>query len=213
MKRTRNRIFFLIPLVIALLAAMPAYAHHFMDGDTPTSAVEGFLSGAAHPLIGIDHFAFVLVVGLIACGLSGAQRFLVPLAFVAAALGGAAVHLAAANLPLSEIIIAVSIVMGGVLVATRSLIPVLLLTAGMAVFGIFHGYAYGESIIGAETGPLTSYLFGFSVVQYAIITGVVLGMEYLVKRSTRFGDIVAVSAGALATLIGGLFLAMNLSLS
>ncbi len=37
-----------------------------------------------------------------------------------------------------------------------------------AVSGLFHGYAYGEAIIGATTVPLLAYLFGFTLIQWII---------------------------------------------
>src|SRR5262249_61127194 len=43
----------------------PASAHHLMGGKLPGNAWEGFLSGLGHPIIGPDHFAFVVGVGLI----------------------------------------------------------------------------------------------------------------------------------------------------
>jgi len=33
---------------------------------------------------------------------------------------------------------------------------------------MFHGYAYGEAIIGATTVPLVAYLLGFSLIQWII---------------------------------------------
>lgn len=211
MNSIRNITLTSVPSLSLLFAALPAQAHHFMDGNTPNTAFEGFLSGIAHPLIGLDHFAFVLIVGLLVFSLKGPLRFLAPLAFVAAASGGTGLHLASADLPLSEIVIALSVILGGIAVATRTSLSSLILVAGMAGFGLFHGYAYGETIIGAETGPLVLYMLGFSVIQYGVILGIVLGMDQLAKRSSRLENITARSAGALATLVGGVFLVMNFS--
>jgi urease accessory protein len=41
-------------------------------------------------------------------------------------------------------------------------------TAFFAIAGLAHGYAYGESIAGAEPTPLIAYLAGFVIVQIAI---------------------------------------------
>ena len=38
--------------------------------------------------------------------------------------------------------------------------------------GFAHGYAFGESIFGAEASPLAAYLVGLVIVQAAIATGV-----------------------------------------
>ncbi|MEO1005767.1 MAG: HupE/UreJ family protein, partial [Cyanobacteria bacterium J06638_38] len=44
----------------------------------------------------------------------------------------------------------------------------ILLAIISAIAGIFHGYAYGESIVGAETTALGAYLLGFCGIQLAI---------------------------------------------
>lgn len=52
-----------------MLLAGPAWAHHAMGGEVPGTFAEGLLSGLAHPVIGLDHLAFILAVGLIAASL------------------------------------------------------------------------------------------------------------------------------------------------
>jgi urease accessory protein len=37
-----------------------------------------------------------------------------------------------------------------------------------AIAGLFHGYAYGEAIIGAQMFPLFAYLLGFTLIQYGV---------------------------------------------
>jgi len=51
---------------IALSIASPALAHHVMGGATPVTFGQGFLSGLAHPVIGLDHLAVVVAVGCLA---------------------------------------------------------------------------------------------------------------------------------------------------
>ncbi len=53
-----------------------------MAGQTPDNFWNGFLSGLAHPIIGLDHLAFVVASGLIAVGME--QGLLIPLAFAIA---------------------------------------------------------------------------------------------------------------------------------
>jgi hypothetical protein len=64
----------------------PAFAHHALGGKLPATAWEGFLSGLAHPVIGLDHLAFVVAIGLVAAGQP--WRYGIPLGFVLAGLGG-----------------------------------------------------------------------------------------------------------------------------
>jgi urease accessory protein len=53
--------------------------------------------------------------------------------------------------------------------------------AGMA--GLFHGYAYGEAVVGAGMPSLLAYLIGFSTIQMAISGGVYLVVKKLVSNS------------------------------
>jgi urease accessory protein len=155
-------------LVAAIIAAFPqiASAHHAMDGRTPSTLAEGLLSGIAHPVIGFDHLAFVVAVGIAAA--FTAQRYVLPLAFVLATVAGTALHLAAFDLPMVETVIAASVVLAGFMILSGREVSPILLAALFVVGGIFHGYAYGESIVGAETTPLVTYLLGFGLIQYVI---------------------------------------------
>jgi urease accessory protein len=195
----------------ALLTALPAHAHHAMEGQIPSTFVQGLLSGLAHPVIGVDHFAFLLVVGLLAVSLTGAARLLVPAAFVAATVAGTGIHLAAVSMPLAEITVAFSVLLGGVLVLLRRQLPALLLGSGVAAFGLFHGYAYGESIVGAEATPLAAYLVGFSLIQYALVIGVMLGVTRLAARSEHLRSLAIRGTGIAAAATGSLMLAVNLA--
>ena len=43
-----------------------------------------------------------------------------------------------------------------------------------AAAGLFHGWAYGAAVIGAETTPVIAYLVGFGMIQMLIAGGVAL---------------------------------------
>ena len=47
------------------LALLPriAWAHHFMGGGLPQTFTQGLLSGLGHPVIGLDHAAFIVAAG------------------------------------------------------------------------------------------------------------------------------------------------------
>ena len=196
----------------ALLLATPmAHAHHPMGGATPATFMQGLLSGIGHPVIGLDHFAFLLVAALLSITLNGAARYLVPLAFVAATVAGTLYHLGAADLPMTETVIALSALLGGMAVLLKRSAPALLIAGLFSVIGVFHGYAYGEAIIGAERTPLLSYLFGFALVQYAIIAGGVKAVTGMAAKSERLQTLAVRFGGLFATATGALFLGMNMS--
>jgi urease accessory protein len=169
-----------VPVTLAvffvLASIQPALAHHVMDGDLPSTFWPGLLSGLGHPIIGVDHFAFIVGIGLTSY-LVG-RIALLPLFFVAGTMLGCFVHLQDFDLPGSEAAIAFSLVVLAAVVGTRSRIPVGLIAILFAAAGILHGYAYGESIVGAEPAPLGAYVAGFALIQYgiAVISGALLAM-------------------------------------
>lgn len=162
---------------ILALTAMPALAHHPFGGTAPDTLLAGLLSGIGHPVVGFDHFAFVIAVGLIAAVVR--QGLIVPAAFVLATLTGTGLHLAGFNLPVPELVIAGSVVVFGLLVVMGDRINPLTVAGLAAVSGIFHGYAYGEAVVGSEATSLVAYLIGFAAVQSAIAVGTC----YLAKRA------------------------------
>ncbi|MBL1174859.1 HupE/UreJ family protein [Pantanalinema sp. GBBB05] len=166
-----------------LMIATPAQAHHALGGKTPTNFFEGFLSGLAHPIIGIDHFAFVVAVGLLAAVMQ--QRILLPVVFVLAAMAGTGLHLMRIDLPGSELFVGASIVTVGLLLALKNRPQPLITIALGAIAGIFHGYAYGESIVGADMTPLVAYLAGFTVIQLVVALSAFSVGQRLITRSAE----------------------------
>ena len=187
--------------------ASPALAHHPMGGVTPSNFMEGFLSGIGHPIIGVDHLAFIIAVGLAAAFTT--QRFLSPLAFIAATLAGCLLIVSGVALPFAEIVITGSVVLLGALVLSGRKVSSGFYIAVFAVAGLFHGWAYGEAIVGAETTPLLAYLAGFAATQYAIALAagwVVLGLW----KASGPEAIKPRLAGAVAAGIGAAFLIENI---
>lgn len=171
----------LITLLVA--TAAPASAHHPFGGDTPQTWVEGFLSGLGHPIIGLDHLAFVVAAGLVAVGLGNRGWFL-PLGFILGTLGGTGLHLAGLDVPGLETVISLSVVTFGLLLAAGRSLPLALTVALGAIAGLFHGHAYGEAVIGAEMAPLAAYLAGFALVQ----GGIALGLWAIASRALASPD-------------------------
>lgn len=170
---------FLMMLIIYLIITMqPALAHHALGGKTPANFFEGFISGLAHPVIGLDHFAFVVAIALIAAFKEKFGIF-IPVIFVLTTVAGTIIHLFSFNLPIPEIIVALSVLVVGLLLVKETNLNLGLLIGLSTIAGIFHGYAYGESIVGAEMTPLSAYLFGFSLIQL-----IVAAMAFYVGKLT-----------------------------
>ena len=206
---TRRLMTYLASAGLALAAPL-VHAHHPMDGKIPETFMQGLLSGFGHPVIGIDHFAFLIVTALLAATLVGRVRYLVPIAFVGATVAGTVYHLGAADLPLAETVIALSVLFGGLAVVLKSSASAVLLAVLVGAAGVYHGYAYGESIIGAETTPLLAYLLGFSLIQYAIIVSGIKILDLVAARSERLSGLAFRLAGFSTATVGAVFLGLSL---
>ncbi|MEW5856731.1 MAG: HupE/UreJ family protein [Cyanobacteriota bacterium] len=181
--QSRTVIVFLV-LISTFLCAQQAIAHHPMGGKTPSNLFEGFFSGLAHPLIGLDHFAFVVAIGLLAVG--QVRGAFIPAGFVLTALAGTGIHLLNLDLPAAEIAIAGSVIVFGALLVTPNKPNWLVLLALGAIAGLFHGYAYGEAIVGAGMTPLVAYLVGFSLIQYGVaLVALLIGNAVSRKSATQ----------------------------
>ena len=198
---TTRRLTLLLALATATLAADPALAHHLMGGRTPSTFAEGLLSGLGHPVIGIDHLAFLVAVGVavgVAAGVTW-LNLLLPALFVAASAVGVALHVNGVNLFGAEPMVALSVIVAGVLVA-RGASSALLWAALLAAGGLLHGYAYGESIFGAETSPLAAYLIGLVAIQSALAIGVAALMRHRAVIAPQLAG-AAVAGVGLAVLV------------
>ena len=193
----------LIAIATCLSVSVPALAHHPLGGETPNTLVEGFLSGIGHPVIGLDHFAFIIASGLIAAAMG--RRFVVPIAFVAASLFGTGIHLMSIDLPVPELVIAASVLVFGILLSLKDQPGGFTVPGLAAIAGMFHGFAYGEAIFGAEMGPLVAYLSGFAFIQLAIAATAYWLGSTIFKRAGKSGLSLRF-AGFVICGIGGTFL-------
>lgn len=162
---------------IFTLVSSSAFAHHPMGGETPSTLVAGLLSGIGHPIIGLDHLAFIIAVGMAAT--LTPRRFAMPLTFVGATVLGTLIHLMAIGLPFVEFTIALSVAVVGAMLLSGRDIPAAAYAAVFAVAGLFHGHAYGEAVFGAEATPVVAYLLGFALTQYLIAIGAGLAATWL----------------------------------
>jgi len=195
--------------VTAALAAAPAWAHHFMDNALPGTLVEGLLSGLGHPLIGVDHAAFIIATGYllarVAAGMWGVA------ALIAGSLLGAALHLDGVDIVGGEIGVALSVVVAGGLLIGRWQIGLGWLVGGLALAGALHGHAYGEAIFGAEATPLGAYLVGFTLAQLGVAAAAFYAHRRLIAAREAWAGPVSAGLGAPAAAVGIVFLAINIT--
>lgn len=184
-----------------VVIATPALAHHVMDGRLPATFLDGLLSGLGHPVIGLDHLAFVVATG-IAVGVLGASLVL-PGLLVASSIAGVLVHVGAAALPGGEFLVAGSVAAAGVLIARGKALPGVAWALLFALGGFVHGYAFGESIVGADRPALGGYLLGLAIVQGFIATGIAVAAR--ASLATSRTALLPRAAGAAIAAVGLVF--------
>lgn len=199
--------------VAAVTLAESALAHHAMDGQMPRTLWQGLLSGLGHPVIGIDHLAFIVGIGLLAAVAGFGPRL--PAVFIGAMLAGLAVHLGGITVPGVELLVAASAALIGLaLLRPRTGAGPWLEGGAFAATGLFHGYAFAESIIGAEPSPLAAYIAGLIAVQLVIALGAYAAGRTIMSESFNLapatvvvralGGAIFVAGASLAVLASGL---------
>ena len=191
----KNRAFILLGL---LGPALPALAHTGALGD---HVHPGFMAGLLHPFTGIDHLAAMLAVGVWSA-LAVRPVWMAPLAFVALLGAGALGGLAGVAVPGVEPMIAASLLVTGLLIATRAQWPVWAAALVAGLFAFFHGAAHGMELSGVGVAQaLAGMLIGSAALHLA---GIGLGRRV-------FGPhrwLSAMAGGAVALLGSALLLRM-----
>jgi urease accessory protein len=186
--------------IVMTMAVQPAWAHHVMDGKLPQTFLQGLLSGFGHPVIGVDHLAAIVGVGILAA-LAGRSAAVV-LAFSVAVIAGVGLHLSRIDLPASELFVGLTTLLIGALVILRQSMSAGRALLLFAIAGLVHGYALGESIVGAEASPLMAYLLGLLIIQTAIGVSVYAAVRSLSRWPARTTGLTV--AGVLVALAGGI---------
>ena len=181
---------------LAVLMPLPALAHHPDGRMAPATVLEGIASGIAHPVLGLDHLAFLLAAGLLAAP----PRAL--LAFLGAGLAGGLLHRAGIGLGPVEVMVAVSVILAGAgLVAGRLRLVAALLVPGFALAGLFHGHALAEAAVASSAPVFTAYLVALGLMQGAIALGAMAASRWI------SGALPLRAAGVAAMAVGLVFLA------
>jgi len=158
------------------LLACGAHAHpgHIVDHGTANMFALGFW----HPLTGTDHLLVMLAVGMWSALTHRTLReaIALPIVFATLLLAGAAMGLAGMMLPAIEPMIMASLLVLGLLVASRYAMPG---RAGFALVGGFalvHGLAHGMEL--PQTGGAMGFAAGFMATTLALhVIGLYLGFR------------------------------------
>ena len=200
----RHATFVLIALG-TILTAGNAAAHHPLNGMPMETFVYGLLSGVGHPLLGFDHLFFVIAAGIAA--LFTNARSIVLGSYLAAMSAGCMLMYAGFALPLTELLIAISLIAVGGLLAVGSNLRGLQAISLFALFGLFHGSAFGGSIATAESSisvsVLSGYLLGLIAIQFMVGWFAGSLTKILAQTSLSIPTMGARLAGAAVAGVGG----------
>lgn len=145
----------------------------------------GFISGFTHPILGWDHVAAMVAVGLWGAFLGQPAIWILPVVFPLVMALGAVAGIFGLPVPAVETGIALSAVVLGLMIvfAVKAQIWVAAIIVG--AFAIFHGYAHGTEL------PATANAFAYAV-GFVICTGL------LHMIGIAFGQLVKWPAGRMA---------------
>lgn len=178
-----TRLLFALTALALLLMAAPAVAH-------TVGVIGGFAGGVLHPVLGPDHVAAMVAVGLWGAFLGAPAIWILPVVFpLVMALGGV-LGIAGVPLPSVEIGIAASAAILGLMVALAARPPLALAAAMVGAFAVFHGHAHG-----AELPP------GADALAYSL--GFVIATGVLHLCGIAFGLLVRWPSGRLAVRCAG----------
>jgi urease accessory protein len=181
--------------LLLMLAAAPVFAHE------QTGQAAGFLTGLRHPVSGLDHVLAMIAVGLWGAQLGSPAIWVLPVVFPLVMAFGGFLGLLGVPLPGTEVGIAISAILLGLMVALEARPPLWVAASIVGFFGVFHGYAHGTELPPGENALLYS-------VGFVIATGCLHGVGIGIGAAHRWsaGRIALRAAGAVVALAGLSFL-------
>lgn len=176
---------------------MTAHATHASDG------ASGFAIGFTHPLYGLDHVAAMVAVGLWGAQLGNPAVWILPLAFPLVMALGSILGVIGVTLPLFELIITVSVVVFGALIALDKQLHSFLVYGFVSFFAVYHGYAHGIEMPGqlSQLGYITGFVLATGLIH---LVGIIVGFIAHVPKGN-----ILVRATGLAIGVIGLYLVWN----
>ncbi|PLX38775.1 MAG: Ni/Fe hydrogenase [Hyphomicrobiales bacterium] len=195
MKLCRASVLMPVLALAVSLVAGPALAH------TGGGYGGGFVSGFTHPILGWDHVAAMVAVGLWGAFLGAPAIWLLPVVFPLVMALGAVVGILGIPVPGVETGIALSAVVLGLMIVFAVRPPIWIAALIVGGFAVFHGYAHGTEL------PATANAFAFAV-GFVIATGLLhlTGIAFGLLVSWPIGRKAVRVAGGVISLAGVAFL-------
>jgi urease accessory protein len=181
---------FILSFFVTMISLTPTLAH------TAGGIGGGLGAGFTHPLVGLDHLLAMVSVGIWGAQLGAPAIWVLPIGFpLIMAVGGAAGVLGV-PLPGTELVIAFSVLVLGVMVTRAERLPLAAALAIVAVFAFAHGHAHGAEL------PASANALAFSV-GFVIATGMLHAIGIVI------GLLVKWPRGALAIHYLGILIAVG----
>ncbi len=181
--------------VIYLCSALAASAH------TGDGYGGGFVAGFTHPILGWDHVAAMVAVGLWGAFLGAPAIWILPVVFPLVMALGAVAGIIGIPIPAIETGIALSAVVLGLMIIFALRPPLWICAVIVGAFAIFHGYAHGTEL------PATVNAFAYAV-GFVISTGLLhlIGIAFGLLVRWPAGKMAVRGAGGVIALAGVAFL-------
>ncbi len=145
--------------------------------------VASFVTGLAHPVLGIDHILVMVTVGVWSVLAGGRALWVWPVVFVSTMLAGFAAATLGFQLPGVPAAVAASVIVLGLMVALAVRAPLWLGATLIGLFAFFHGHAHGTEAI---AGSLVAYGAGFATAT-AALHAAGIGLARVAEGSYRQG--------------------------
>jgi urease accessory protein len=193
----KSRLATLLALPVTMLAYIPAAGAHSVGAEGA-----GFITGLAHPFMGLDHLLAMIAVGIWAAQTGGSAIWRLPLSFIVMMTVAALISASGFSLPTLEPLIAGSVVLLGLMVVFAIRLPVNLSMLLVGLFAVFHGYAHGLEM--PQASSAIQYGSGF-VLATTVLNLIGIGLGKIAYRkhllSRLSGSIIAIAGLYLATAV------------
>ena len=161
----------------------------------PTTFLEGLLSGVSHPAVGLDHLTFMVVLGLAAAFVPAGIAVIA--SFVVASLVGVVVHAANFDFPYSEQLVAISVILAGLLLMAGYASKRSLWLPFAIIAGLIHGYAFGETILGADRAVIGAYMIGV----FGIVAAITVAVMLVTSKALRVANAASMQVRAIGIVV------------
>jgi urease accessory protein len=183
-----------LTLFAGVCATEPALAH------SAGNSVAGGMAGFLHPFAGLDHMLAMVSVGIWGAELGAPAIWLLPIAFPLIMAVGGAFGVIGLPLPAGELLIALSVVVLGILVASARNVAIWVALSVVGVFAIAHGHAHGAEL--PRSADALAFTVGFVIATGLLhLAGIAIGLLVNVPR----GILAIRACGLVVALVGCYF--------